>query len=192
IHRRNKLPFVFPTLEHKNIGYYVVNPGSAKPFSAIATDLLPDLAMWGSNAGQFFPRWTWEPVEAPEGELDFGMGASEGSEPGTEGEILDGYRRVDNITDEILGIYREALGSDVTKDDVFYFVYGQLHDPGYREKYAADLKKMLPHIETPTSRARFDQLAAAGRELMDLHVNYEDVEPWPVTVEVKPSADEND
>ena len=51
---------------------------------------------------------------------------------------------------------------------------------------------MLPHIETPTSRARFDQLAAAGRELMDLHVNYEDVEPWPVTVEVKASADEND
>ena len=51
---------------------------------------------------------------------------------------------------------------------------------------------MLPHIETPTSRARFDQLAAAGRELMDLHVNYEDVEPWPVTVDVKASTDEND
>ena len=151
---------------------------------------MPDLHVIATT--QFFPRWTWEPIEAPEGELDFGMGASEGSEPGTEGEILDGYRRVDNITDEILGIYREAMGSDVTKDDIFYFVYGQLHDPGYREKYAADLKKMLPHIETPTSRARFDQLAAAGRELMDLHVNYEDVEPWPVSVEVKPSADEND
>ncbi|MCQ9335610.1 DEAD/DEAH box helicase [Corynebacterium phoceense] len=187
-----RLPSMFPTSWHDNSGFYIVNPGSSKPFSTLATTRIPDLAFWGSNAGQFFPRWTWEPIEAPEGELDFGMGASEGSEPGTEGEILDGYRRVDNITDEILGIYREALGSDVTKDDIFYFVYGQLHDPGYREAYAADLKKMLPHIETPTSRARFDQLAAAGRELMDLHVNYEDVEPWPVTVEVKASADEND
>lgn len=187
-----QLPHLFPTPTNSNFGFYIVNPGSAKPFSVLATDKLFDLSMWGSNAGQFFPRWTWEPIEAPEDELDFGMAASEGSEPGTEGEVLDGYRRVDNITDEILGIYREALGSEVTKDDIFYFVYGQLHDPGYREKYAADLKKMLPHIETPTSRARFDQLAAAGRELMDLHVNYEDVEPWPVTVEVKASADEND
>ncbi|MEX3562815.1 DEAD/DEAH box helicase [Corynebacterium phoceense] len=186
-----QLPRVFPTPRHDNVGFEVMAPREGVNFAILGTRLVPDLSFFTYTA-QFFPRWTWEPVEAPEGELDFGMGASEGSEPGTEGEILDGYRRVDNITDEILGIYREALGSDVTKDDIFYFVYGQLHDPGYREKYAADLKKMLPHIETPTSRARFDQLAAAGRELMDLHVNYEDVEPWPVTVEVKASADEND
>lgn len=180
----------FPTNKTSNRGIVVVAPGEAAGSFPLATDLIPDFHTIASC--QFFPRWTWDPIEAPEGELNFGMGTSEGSEPGTEGEILDGYRRVDNITDEILGIYREALGSDVTKDDIFYFVYGQLHDPGYREKYAADLKKMLPHIETPTSRARFDQLAAAGRELMDLHVNYEDVEPWPVTVDVKPSADESD
>ena len=186
-----RLPSMFPTSQHDNVGFVnEASSGKLQP-TVLATDKLIDLNFY-AYPGQFFPRWTWEPIEAPEGELDFGMGASESSEPGTEGEILDGYRRVDNITDEILGIYREALGSDVTKDDIFYFVYGQLHDPGYREKYAADLKKMLPHIETPTSRARFEQLAAAGRELMDLHVNYEDVEPWPVTVEVKASADESD
>ncbi len=188
--RPRLISWAFPSPKTPNLGFAVTGTGSNDNFSLLGSILPPNLHF--QNSGQFFPRWTWEPVEAPEGELDFGMGASEGSEPGTEGEILDGYRRVDNITDEILGIYREALGSDVTKDDIFYFVYGQLHDPGYREAYAADLKKMLPHIETPTSRARFDQLAAAGRELMDLHVNYEDVEPWPVTVEVKASADEND
>lgn len=190
-HERSRMPECFPTAAHDNLGYCVMSPRDAANFATLATTAIPDLSIF-VYASQFFPRWTWEPIESPEGELDFGMGASEGSEPGTEGEILDGYRRVDNITDEILEVYREALGSDVTKDDIFYFVYGQLHDSGYREKYAADLKKMLPHIETPTSRARFDQLADAGRELMDLHVNYEDVEPWPVTVEVKASADESD
>lgn len=184
---------MFPTLRHNNIGFYVVNPGSAKPFSALATNILPDLAMWGSNAGLFFPRWTWEPVGAPEGELDFGGGSEALSgAPGTAGEVLDGYRRVDNITDGIHVLYREALGEDVTKDDIFYFVYGQLHDPGYREAYAADLKKMLPHIETPTDRGRFNQLAAAGKELMALHIGYEDVEPWPVDIQVKPNADPDD
>ncbi|NTS21778.1 hypothetical protein HT105_23415, partial [Bacteroides fragilis] len=39
-------------------------------------------------------------------------------------------------------------GADVTSDDIFHFVYGKLHDPNYREIYAGDLKKMLPHIET--------------------------------------------
>ncbi|TQE42646.1 DEAD/DEAH box helicase [Corynebacterium phoceense] len=185
-----QLPKLFPTPHHDNMTILLAGPYPNIAGHCFSTKVLPDLNVL--TASQNFPRWTWEPVETPEGELDFGMGASEGSEPGTEGEILDGYRRVDNVTDEILGIYREALGSNVTKDDIFYFVYGQLHDPGYREKYAADLKKMLPHIETPTLRARFDQLTAAGRELMDLHVNYEDVEPWPVTVDVKASADEND
>ena len=88
---------------------------------------------------------------------------------------------------------RRRIGrEDVTGDDVFHYVYGQLHDPEYRETYEADLKKMLPHIETPTDRERFDRVAAVGEALMDLHVNYEDVEPWPVTVEVKPSADPED
>ena len=49
---------------------------------------------------------------------------------------------------------------------------------------------MLPHIETPATRAEFDKFALAGKELMDLHINYEDAEPWPLTFKV--TGDEND
>lgn len=194
-HRRYQLPSMFPTPQHDNIGFYIPAASSAaREFNALATIHVPDLCLSGSGSGQFFPRWTWEPVEAAEGELDvFGAAsASMGAGEGAEGEVRDGYRRVDNVTDEIVGLYRAALGADVSKDSIFYFVYGQLHDPGYRARYAADLKKMLPHIKTPTSRARFDALSAAGRELMALHVNYEDVEPYPVIVSVKPGASESD
>ena len=118
--------------------------------------------------------------------------ATSASDPGTDSEVLGGYRRVDNVTDEIHEIYRATLGEDVTKDDIFYFAYGQLHDPGYRKKYAADLRKMLPHIETPTDRARLNRLADAGRKLMALHVGYEDVEPWPVDVQIKLGVDPED
>lgn len=190
---QGRLPSMFPAPEHFNIGFYVVNPGSAKPFSTIATDLIPDLAMWGSNAGQFFTRFTWSPLEADDGGL-FGEGGvakqGEASIYGKVGEVVDGYVRVDNITDEIKALYRDALGADVTGDNIFHFVYGKLHDPDYRTKYAADLKKMLPHIETPSSREEFDKFAAAGKELMDLHVNYESVEPWPLDIQVK--GDESD
>lgn len=82
-------------------------------------------------------------------------------------------------------LYREALGTDVSRDDIFHFIYSQLHAPDYRAAYAADLQKMLPHIETPTDRTRFDQLEAAGQQLLNLHTYYEDVEPYPITIEVK-------
>lgn len=51
---------------------------------------------------------------------------------------------------------------------------------------------MLPHIETPTDIDRFRLVSNAGRELMDLHINYEDVEPWPVDVQLKAGADASD
>ncbi|WP_321970116.1 type ISP restriction/modification enzyme, partial [Mycobacterium tuberculosis] len=120
-----------------------------------------------------------------DGELDF--------ESTTNAEVDDhGYRRVDNITGVILKLYRDTIGDQVTKDDIFYYVYGLLHDPAYRTKYAADLKKMLPHIPTPETRERFDQLASAGRKLADLHVGYESVKPYPLDVQLKPGADPED
>ena len=189
-----QLPLMFPTPAHHNIGFYIPAASSAaRGFNAIATTLLPDLCLSGSGSGQFFPRFTWAPVDAEDGGL-FGEATvgkqREASAYGEIGEVVDGYVRVDNITDEIKAIYRKALGGDVRGDDIFHFVYGKLHDPAYRTKYAADLKKMLPHIETPTSREEFDRFASAGKELMALHVGYEDVEPWPLEVQV--AGDESD
>jgi predicted helicase len=181
-HERSQLPSVFPTPDHPNLGFYVVGANADKPFSALMTDQIPDLAFWGSGSGQFFARWTFEKVDADAGTLDLDTG-----------EIDEyGYRRVDNITEGILALYRESVGDGVTKDDIFYYVYGLLHDPAYRERYAADLKKLLPHIPTPDSPERFEQLAAAGRALSELHVGYEDVEPYPVDVQLKLSADPAD
>lgn len=192
--RQYQLPSMFPTPRHQNIGFYIPAASSAaRGFNAIATNLVPDLCLSGSGSGQFFPRFTWAAVETDDGGL-FGennvVKQDETSVYGEIGEIVDGYVREDNITDEIKKIYCDALGADITGDDIFHFVYGKLHDPAYRTKYAADLKKMLPHIETPSSRAEFDKFAAAGQELMDLHVGYESVEPWPLDIQVK--GDESD
>lgn len=187
-----QLPSMFPTPAHSNIGFIIMAPRDAAEFAALATELIPDLSFF-TYTGQFFPRFTWSPVDAEDGGL-FGEGnvvkQGEASVYGQVGEVVDGYVRVDNITDEIKEIYRDALGGDVSGDDIFHFVYGKLHDPGYRTQYAADLKKMLPHIETPSSRAEFDKFAVAGKELMALHVNYGSVEPWPLDIQVK--GDESD
>lgn len=181
-----QLPAMFPTPHHKNLGIYQVGNGSAVPFSVLMTDGLPDLHVTGAGSGgQFFPRWTYVQAESADGELDFASASASDVDK-------YGYRRMDNITDGILALYRDAVGDQVSKDDIFYYVYGLLHAPVYRETYAADLKKMLPHIPTPASRERFEQVAAAGRKLADLHVNYETVEPYDLDVQLKKGVSAED
>ncbi len=66
----------------------------------------------------------------------------------------------------------------ITKDDIFHYVYGVLHDPVYREKYALNLKREFPRIPFYPD---FRQWADWGQRLMALHIGYEAVEPWPLT-----------
>lgn len=184
-HRQGELPSMFPTPYHRNYGIVLTAPASHFDFTPFITDLLPNLHLL--DTGQFFPRYAFERVDASEvGELDLGSTADISELDGW------GYRRVDNITDEILGIYRTALDDSVTKDQIFWSVYGQLHVRAYRETYAADLKKMLPHIPTPESLERFTQLADAGEQLGGLHMRYEDVDPYPLDVEIRAGVDEHD
>lgn len=181
--RQYQLPLMFPTPHHKNIGIVVTGAASHFEFTPFITNLLPNLHLL--DTGQFFPRWTYVQSTTIEGELDFSSADSSGVDE-------YGYRRVDNITDEIHKLYRASIGDQVTKDDIFYYVYGLLHDPAYRESYAADLKKMLPHIPTPESRERFEQLAAAGRRLAELHVGYESVDPYDLDVQLKKGVSTDD
>jgi len=181
-HERSQLPTMFPTPHHANVGFYTLGVGATADFALLISDKLPDVQMLGAGQnGQFFPRWTY--VHAvDDGGLDF-----------TDGQDVDewGYRRVDNITDDILALYRDTVGDQVSKDDIFFYVYGVLHDPDYRIRYAADLKKMLPHIPTPDTAERFNNVAVIGRDLAEIHVNYEVAQPYPLDVQLKAGTDPN-
>ncbi|HMR12506.1 MAG TPA: DEAD/DEAH box helicase family protein [Arachnia sp.] len=178
-HRPGKMARFFPTGTTANSGFYCLAPGAPKPFSLVATGQIPDLAMYGSNSGQFYPRWTYEP-----GPKRADYDALFGDE-----ELFDGYRRVDNITDSALAHFRAAFGEGIAKDDIFHYVYGVLHSQQYRKRFAADLRKMLPRIPLASDLADFRAFADAGKQLMDLHIGYEDVEPWPLTEHVTAPAD---
>lgn len=89
------------------------------------------------------------------------------------------YVRHDGISD---WFYRKAIGihgDKVTKKDLFYYIYGLLHSKHYREAFAGDLKKGLPRIPLIEDKKGFWAFVNAGRALADLHLNYENVEPWP-------------
>jgi predicted helicase len=165
-HRPGKMRQFFPTPEALNFGFYLTGVGSEKPFSAHMTDMIPDLAYWGSSNGHFFPRYTYREL-AVDGGFDFG------------GDIA--RERVDNITDAALAAYRKAYSDpSITKDDIFFYTYGLLHSPEYRDSFASDLKKSLPRIPRVRDVHGF---AAAGRKLSDLHLGYEAAPPYAGIVE---------
>lgn len=177
IHRPAPLRRFFPG-GAANMGFYQVGASSAVPFSVLTVDAAPDLHLTGAGSGgQFFARWRYEQVD-DSGMLDLGG----------EGEVVDGYRKIDNITDESLKRFQARYDSKaITKDDIFFYVYGVLHSPEYRETYAADLKKMLPRIPFV---ADFHGFAEAGRRLSELHLGYESVEPYPLDgLAAQPSGD---
>jgi predicted helicase len=90
----------------------------------------------------------------------------------------DGTNRRENITDWALEHFREKYADqNITKWDIFYYVYAVLHHPEYRTKYAENLKRELPRI--PLAKD-FWGFSKAGKELADLHIDYEKLEPYPL------------
>ena len=195
--RTYQLPQLFPTSAHTNLCFASKQPASPLPYGTLMTATLPDLNYLGASTGvQVYSLYTWEPLSPASGsEPDLFADLATTSESSSDGAttassldfsrpigdqipvILDGYRRVDNVTDATLASYREHYGdAGITKEDIFFYVYALLHHPEYRERYEDDLKKMLPHIPRA---AGFHTYASVGRELADLHVNYEQVEPYP-------------
>ncbi|CCH71501.1 putative Helicase [Phycicoccus elongatus Lp2] len=160
-----------PLPRSQNALIYTVGRNSDVPFSALALADTPDLHVTGAgSSGSVFARWRYEKVEAEDWMLSLDTAYH-------DAEVIDGYRRIDNITDHALTTFRAAYGDRITKDDIFFYVYGLLHSPDYRETYAADLKKMLPRIPLVTDPWPYVE---AGRRLSELHLGYESVDPYPL------------
>ena len=150
-----KMMAFYPSDETENIGITVTENVR---FSCLATNRVVDHSMFGA-VSKYLPRWTYAPGPMGNGERE----------------------RVSNISPAALAAFRKRYESDaITEDDLFHYCYGVLHHEGYRTKYANDLAKEPARVPMAASLADFQAFADAGRELADLHVNYESVEPYPL------------
>jgi predicted helicase len=166
----NHFPKFFPTDKHDNLIICLPGVGNKVDFSSLIVNKIPDLGFFAAN--HCFPLYYYEEnTSNQEGMFE--------QEPEAR------YTRKDGISDYIhekalqqYGLSKTGAGT-ITKEDIFYYVYGFLHSPEYREKFANDLKKMLPRIPLVESVKDFWAFSQAGRKLADLHINYESVAPYP-------------
>lgn len=170
-----QIPKLFPTPRHQNLMICVTGVGVTKPFSTLIADDVPDIQLLAN--GQGFPMYYYEKTEA-QNTTDMFDSASSPDE--------DGYIKREAITDFALEGFENVYGdAKISKEDIFYYIYGLLHSPTYRNKYQNDLKKMLPRI--PFAKD-FWGYSKKGRELADIHLNYESIEPFDLTEEIKEGA----
>ncbi len=92
----------------------------------------------------------------------------------------DGTNRRENITDWALKQFQAKYGEHVSKWDIFHYVYGMLHHPQYRELYKENLKRDLPHIPLVLKEDAFKACVRVGEQLMEMHVQYEAGEEYPL------------
>jgi predicted helicase len=164
VHRKGQWEIIMPKDSACSINRFICVHGNGgnKPFSTIVTDTLPDYNSLDAGA-QCFPLYWYEKQESAQGGLfEKGEGA---------------YIRRDALSDFILEQARSRYGHRVEKEDIFYYVYGLLHSPEYRKTFASDLKKTLPRLPLLEKPADFSAFSNAGRELAELHLNYEKLEP---------------
>ncbi|WIG58689.1 MAG: Helicase domain protein [Ktedonobacterales bacterium] len=157
--RRYQQHHIYPTsdCESENSAMQVGGYGR-KDFSVLATNCIPDLNFYADPA-QCFPLYTY---------------------------AEDGSARRENVTDWALAQFQAAYGPEVTKRDIFDYVYGLLHHPRYRARYAENLKRELPRIPLLPTREGYEATRAAGAALAALHLGYESVREYPLRMRETP------
>lgn len=172
-----QMPRIFPEAGVENLVICVTGLGEAAGFSSMISSVLPNFHFVAGS--QCFPLYLYDEKAQAQASDTPDMFASPAA------EATQRPRR-DAITDAGLAHFQEAYpGEAITKEDLFYYVYGLLHSPDYRERYADNLSKELPRIPRVKTAADFWAFSQAGRALADLHLNYETVQPYPLTIEAK-------
>lgn len=175
-----QMPILFPSFTKANLLICISgiggNGGSndKDSFSCFITNMIADVQIL-ANA-QCFPLY-WYERKVDEGSLFAAQKEQE-------------YIRHDGISDAILTEARKQYGDDnISKEDIFFYVYGFLHSPEYRTQFNADLKKSLPRVPLVDRAEDFAAFRDAGRALADLHLHYED-QPAPEGVTIEKRADD--
>ncbi|CAM5208701.1 hypothetical protein CDEN61S_03787 [Castellaniella denitrificans] len=196
-----QMPRFFPHPGAQNLVIGVSASGEKVAFSALIADSVPSLHFIDIEGSQCFPLYLYDEAPAelepdslfagltdsigqPESADDEPFSQTSGSKPGAKWDVGTTPHRRDAITDTGLAYFQSAYPDDaITKEDLFYYVYGILHSPDYRDRYADNLSKELPRIPRVRTAPDFWAFSRAGRALADLHLNYETVEPYPLTIQ---------
>lgn len=155
---------MFPTAAHQNVVISCTGVTDRKGFSCLVTDQVPSMHL--TDTGMCYPLYYYEERNKANGDL-------------FEGNADEAYGRRDGISDWSLDLFQSYFrDQSICKEDIFWYTYGILHSPEYRQNFQSDLQKVHPRLPMAGDFYAFRE---AGRALGVLHLNFDGVEPYPVT-----------
>ncbi len=172
--RQYKIPILFPEKDSKNMLICIHGISSKKKFSALITNIIPDLNLMDGGA-QSFPIYYYEKDSAT-----------------LFSQIGNGYITRNAITKSFVNKVNKIYNKNIDEKDIFYFIYGLFHSKEYINKFDINLKKTLPRIPIVETFEKFLAFSEAGKKLANLHLNYEQVKPYSkCKIFMYPEADYN-
>ena len=177
-----QMPRIFPDATAANRIICISAPGFISGFTILISDAPTELCVSAMKGGtQCFPLYLYDDSDT---EAGAGESENQGALFKADAQPATQRNRRDALTDEGLAHFKAAYpGEKISKEDVFYYVYGLLHSPDYRERYADNLGKELPRIPCVKTAADFHAFSQAGRDLAELHLNYETVAMYPANID---------
>ena len=179
-HSAYRMAQLFPFNGAENLAICTITSESQN-FSCMMTNIICDLNLLKFGT-QCFPRYLYRKVGQVAPAVSAGGLMAGLEEPeATSGVVVNGYERIDAIRPEAVEHFKAAYPEEATAidvDAVFYYIYGILHSHDYRETYASNLQKGPPRIPRVATYDEFKAFEDAGRKLAQLHVGYEQVEPY--------------
>jgi predicted helicase len=164
-----QMPKIFPVGGQNNLAIVFNGPGTGQAFSAILTDCLPEYALHSN--GLCLPLYIYD------------VQATKAAGGLFNSDIPHSQARKDGISAEGLAHFQTTYGDQaISREDIFYYIYGLFHSPDYRSRFGDNLSKQLPRIPLVKGIENFHSFSTAGRNLAALHVDYDAVEPYPVHI----------
>jgi predicted helicase len=143
------LPSIFPTPDAKNLAIVVSDVGKGRVFDAFITTKIVDICFHTTSV-TLFPLY----IYSPENPL-----------------FVHTFKKQENITDQALKLFQRTLNDPtITKEDIFYYVFGVLSTPSYVERFKNNLSKELPRVPILD---RFREISELGRKLAKLQLDYQ-------------------
>lgn len=168
---------IFPDAAADNLMIMIKQGWSGDGQFALMVDQIVELQTDGGT--QCFPLYLYDEVTDTTSTTD----ARTQSLFDAPADAKPGRQRRDALTDEGLAHFQAAYpDQQISKEDLFYYIYGLLHSDDYRDQYADNLSKELPRVPRVKTATDFWAFSGAGRALADLHLHYETVDMYPATV----------
>jgi predicted helicase len=176
------MPSIFPDLNSDNVAIGVTASESRNDYSVLIVSCPASFHAVDMVGSQFFPLYLFDDHEDTAARLEQGQAAL--FESGDVAANPNARNRRDAITAEGLAYFTAAYpGDSISREDIFYYVYGLLHSPDYRGRFADNLGKELPRIPCVKSADDFRAFSQAGRDLAELHLNYETVAMYAASID---------